>query len=146
MMSKLYYKMKPIAREGVAASSASMVFFGGLCLILGFVQMRAVKKPETWSGVRAFDMFGLGLTIMVFGGACMVVSFFGFLSYKSRKPWFVIPYMVLSFVVGMVLFLVGIVTMGVGHQIVYRYQDQLCDFVSESAKGAELTAKYNDAV
>lgn len=139
-------KVKAIAAKVVGAISVIIVIVGIISVILGAIQMGAVQKPNSWSGIDAFDQSGLGIGILVLGAIAILIGLCGFLTCKCKKPWFTVPFMLLTFVIGVIILIIGLVILGAAAGLVDDLQAKLCQSISQSANGSQLSYKYNQAV
>jgi ABC-type transport system involved in multi-copper enzyme maturation permease subunit len=139
-------KVKSIAAKVVGAISVVVVIAGIICIILGAIQMGSVQKPDNWSGMPAFDQSGLGIGILVLGAIALLTGLCGFATCKCKKPCFTIPFILLTLVIGVIVLIIGLLILGAAKGLVDDAQAKLCDAVSVSEGGKEVSYKYNQAV
>lgn len=69
----------------------------------------------------------MGVITIVLGVACIVVALVGFCASKCQKAFITVPFVILSFIVGFTILIMGLMLAGAGKQL----KESACNAASQ---------------
>jgi hypothetical protein len=128
---------KSLCAKVVVGLSVIIVLLGLVSCIFGGMQMGNKITPSEvipeFSDTSAFDGSGFGLFVLIFGLITIITGVLGILTAKYKKPWFATLFILLTFVMGMALFIAGILA---------AFGGAIYDLVAESACNSNPGYQY----
>ena len=120
-------KVKAVSAKVVVGISVIILIFGLVSTILGGAQIankvNAVAFLPELEG--KIDNSGLGKMVLAFGLITIATGTVGVLTAKFKKPWFTTLFIILTFVMGLALFISGLIA-AFGSEIYDAISDSIC--------------------
>jgi hypothetical protein len=100
---------------------------GLIVAIFGAMQMGAeAPKVSEWAGdgmTLDVDPSGLGIGVVICGVICIAIALLGCLTCKYKKAWFAIPFVILTLIIGLAVFIIGMTIIGVVAPVIDDFKD-----------------------
>lgn len=130
----------------VTVISVIVGLIGFILAIFGVFQMGVVQKDEVIKSdfeVPGLDESGFGVGLLLLGIFAIILAVLGCLAAKKLTNCFTIPYIVLTFLVGLIILILALVVLGAGSKYVDKFQEKGC---KKLTKKTEITEAYNNAI
>lgn len=137
-------KTKAYSAKFVAVVSILITILGIITAALGSIQMGVVQRKNEWANIEALDVSGFGTGVLILGAFCVILGLLGCATFKCKKPFFAIPFIILSMIVGLILLILGVIIMGFAGELVDTVQNKICQVGDNQYQN--LANKYNDAI
>jgi len=102
---------------------------GGACCYFG--AMTLIEMPIGFPDIIDIDHTMTGYLVIGFGGVAILVSFLGCCTARCMRPVFAAPFVLLTFIIGIVMAVVGLILSGWGAPAFQIIMSQVCEESSQ---------------
>ena len=108
--------------------SILIFLLGATCAAFGVLQYGIIDETvQADFTTFSVDKSSFGLVTMCAGGLAVIIGCLGCCTGRCKKPVFAVPFILLTFIVGIVILVMGILMMGIGGIATDKVRDLACE-------------------
>ena len=137
-------RVRAFSQSFMKCSFLALGVLGIVSAVYGTVTMGIIQKPNAWTGVSELNNQVLGIAVLIFGILNILLGIFAFCVQSCKKPFISGIFIILAFIIGLAMLIVGFVVMGGASEFVDKTQKDVCGLADSAT--SKLAENYNKAV